>query len=73
MSDIAVPRPKIRSYRWGKFQGWAMISIGLVQLVVTMLLFYRPDYWPQNDFAVGYFKSFVRHHAGQNEILLAAY
>jgi hypothetical protein len=72
MCDIPVPLPAVQPYRWGKFQGWALISIGLVQLALTILLHFKPDYRPQNDTAVGYFNSFARHHAGENTVFLAA-
>ena len=72
MSDVAAihaPRP----YLWGRFQGWALIAISLIQLAVTIVLLHRPDYLPHNGVALGYFKAFLRNHAGANGIYLAVF
>jgi hypothetical protein len=73
MTDTVAAQPARRPYRWGRFQGWALIFISLIQFAMTMLLLYRPNYRPQNGVAVGYFKEFLWRHAGTNGALLAAF
>jgi hypothetical protein len=46
---FAIPQP--RPYNWGRFQGWALLVLGTVQILTMLSVFY----WPDNRFAGGFF------------------
>jgi hypothetical protein len=48
---VAVPQP--RPYRWGRFQGWASLVLGTVQILTMFSVLY----WPDNHFAVSFFEA----------------
>jgi hypothetical protein len=55
MSEMAaIPQP--RPYRWGKFQGWALVLLGIIPILTMLSLLY----WADNAFAVGFFEGYDR-------------
>ena len=53
-SVTAPPAPAARPYRWGRFQGWALIAVGLLLVVMLAASLGVPNIKALRDFAEGF-------------------
>ena len=55
--STTTPAPATRSYRWGTFQGWALIVVGLLLVAMLLASLGVPDIKVLRDFSEGFMSS----------------